>query len=175
MQAFGKLSIEKEFSVHKNAGFFKALIKKKKHCKRGKNVVLFSKNESSQAMFFFQTRLTLLEVNNSFWMLKKSKKSLIKSLKLKLGSKRRNEKLKKFKNAKNRGFKKQLDKETKSFQKQAIKQLRLEEQTQKHRRLQSTGPDMCKYTNAPVVEPEVAQTKLSRSGRSIAVPTRFRD
>ena len=50
MQAFEKLLIEKNFLVHKNANFFKALIKKMPE--KNKNMELFFKNKSNQVTFF---------------------------------------------------------------------------------------------------------------------------
>ena len=120
MQALEKMSIEKNILVHENTGFLKVLVKKK-HRRRSKNMKLFFKNESNQAMFFFLNKINVAQSQQQFLNAQKKPKKFEKKLKTEIKIKKRNKKLKKFKYVENKKLKKQPKKQPKNNLKKKFK------------------------------------------------------
>ena len=182
MRAFEKMSVEKEILVHENAGFFKALVGEKKRRRRGRNMGLFPKNEPGQAMFFSPDKVNAAQSQQQLLNAQKEQEKLEKKLKAEARVEEKERKAREVQErreqraekAAEKAAQKQLEKEAKELQKQANQQLRLEEQTQKHRRSNSTSAQQRKEQNAPIVEVEDVQMRSSRNGRSVTLPARYR-
>ena len=70
---------------------------------------------------------------------------------------------------------KQAKKEARLLQRQLKQQLRQDQQSQKTTSNQPTKARKRKAEDTPLIEPSVSKTRIVRSGRSIELPTRFRE
>ena len=142
---------------------------------------LFPKNKLNQAMFFFPNKINTAQNQQQFLNAQKKPKKLKKKLKAEARIKEKEQKTQKIQEHKEqraektaeKTTQKQLEKKTKKLQKQINQQFKLEEQTQKHRQLNSTNIQQHKKQNAPIMEVEEMQMKFSCNRRSVTLPARY--
>ena len=183
IRAAEKLVIEKDILEHENKGLRTALVTEKKRRKRGKAMELFAKDEPGQAMFFSPGRIAAIRTRQQELEVQKEQERLAKEADKELKAIEREQKAQDVRERKAARLQvaaekreaKQREKEARVCQEQANRQLQQEQQPQK---AQSKAPKPTRKRKAiedPPGEPPEPKSRMNRSGRSIALPTRFRD
>ena len=183
IRAAEKLSITANIQAHELKGLREALVSEKKRRKRGKAMGLFDKDKPGQAMFFSPGRIAAvrarqeeLEAQQEQEKLAKEeeKKRRVIERELKAQEARKRKEAKQEEAARKRAAKIH-EKETQTLQKQANRQLAYEQSISKISAIETTRPKKRKAVEDPSPMPPLPKSRIGRSGRKIALPTRFYD
>ena len=181
MRACEKLAIKTEILEHEIASIKSVLINEKGRRKRNKVMGLFFKNKLGQVMFFSLSKIAAMKAHQDQLEVQMEQEKLQKEQERQLRAIEKERKaleakewreFRQKKLAEKRALKEQK-KEARKLQKQVNQQLRLEQKTQKNHPKPSTRPGKWKRDNAHPVEVKRHESKLARSGWSIALPERY--
>ena len=183
VRATEKLAIQKEILEHENQGLRATLIGEKKRRKRGKTIELFAKNEPGQAMFFSPGKIAAVRERQqeietqkeSERLAKKTEKHLRAIERERKTQETRNRKIARQEMAAQKREAKEREKKARTLQKQANQQFKLEQQLQKVQSKAAISTKKRKAVDDPPEMPPEPKSRVSRNGRSIALPTRFFD
>lgn len=182
IRASEKLAIRVELLEYKNIGLRTALVDEKKRRKKGKPMGLFIKDKPGQAMFFSPAKIAAVRARQEELEAQKEQEKLEKEVERQnraAEKERKAQETQKRRETKKRiraekQDQKQREKEARTTQKQLNQQLHLEKQLQKNQNKQPGITRKRKTEDAPPVEPPEPKTRVARSGRIIALPTRFK-
>jgi hypothetical protein len=177
-----KLATQVEILNHEVAGLKTALVGEKQRRRRGKNMGLLAPDQPGQTQFFSPARIRVVRTQQQDLETQKSQNEQDKEVKR---LEKQAEKDRKAREAEERRksraaeraekqAQKQAELETRRAQKAVNKQLKAEEQLHKPTKQAPMKRTKRKLSNSEPVELPDPKTRVARSGRSVALPTRFR-
>ena len=183
IRASEKLAIQAEILRHENLGLRTALVDVKKRRKRGKPMGLFVKDEPGQAMFFSPAKIAAVRARQDELEAQKEQEKLEKELEHQNRAAEREQKAQEIQERRETKKKirveklqqKKREQEARATQKQLNEQLKIEKQLQKGQKKQVTIAKKRKQEEPLQIEAKRPETRVARNGRSIALPTRFRE
>ena len=181
IRASEKLAIRNDILEHEMKGLRTALVDEKKRRKKGKPMGLFVKDEPGQAMFFSPAKIAAVRARQKELEAQKEQEKLEKAVERQIKATERGRKAQEAQERRETRQRiraetleqKQREKEARSMQRELNKQLRFEEQSQKDQKKEVTTGRKRKREDLPHEERKQPETRVARSGRTVALPTRF--
>ena len=181
IRATEKLVIKNNILEHENKGLRTALIDEKSRRKKGKPMGLFTKDEPGQAIFFSPAKITAVRAHQQELEAQKEQERLKKEVDRQNKAAEKELKAQKAQERREIRQKKQAEKleqkqrqiEARTKQKELNEQLKIEKELQKDRTKQVVVAKKRKREEHPPKEVEQPKSKKARSGRTVALPTRF--
>ena len=178
IRASEKLAIRNNILEHEIIGLRTALVDEKKRRKRGKPMGLWDKDEPGQAIFFSPAKIAAVRARQGELEAQKEQEKLKKELERQNKAVEKERKAQEVQERRETRTRKQqqrqAEKEARTTQQQLNQQFGLEEQPQKTFKKQSPIARKRKPEDIPPIEPWEPKVRVSRNGRTIALPMRFK-